>query len=70
MAENLMKKPQFAAKVQPTLRAMEVGDAVYFPIERLKVVCATAYDLGTMLGRTYKTQRYKQLGYMQVIRLH
>lgn len=70
MNENLMKKPRFAEKVQPTLKALEVGDAAYFPIERLKVVCATAYDLGAMLDRKYKTQRYKELGYMQVIRLH
>jgi len=70
MSEILSKNIKLSEKVQPTLKALEVGDAAYFPISRLKVVCATAYDLGAMLERKYKTQRYPSLGYMQVIRLH
>lgn len=69
MQKKSQKDIVFSDSITPTLRDMEVGDVAYYPITRLKVVCATAYDLGAIMRRKYKTQRYPSLGYMQVIRL-
>lgn len=50
------------------MKRMEIGDVLYFPIERLKSVLSTCSLLGATLSRKYKSQRHTSLGYVQVVR--
>lgn len=49
MAENL-------EKIRPVLVALEVGNAVTFPISRLKSVRTQASELGAIYNRQFKTK--------------
>lgn len=49
MAENL-------EKIRPVLLALEVGNAVTFPISRLKSVRTQASELGAIYNRQFKTK--------------
>ena len=49
MVENL-------EKIRPALTALEVGDAVVFPISRLKSVRTQASELGAIFNRRFKTK--------------
>ena len=46
--------------IRATLKDMEVGDIVHFPISRLSVIASTASTLGVELDRQYTTKRNKQ----------
>lgn len=49
MAKNL-------EKIRPVLVALEVGNAVTFPISRLKSVRTQASELGAIYNRQFKTK--------------
>ncbi|MGI6863476.1 hypothetical protein ACMYZ8_07955 [Bacteroides sp. KG156] len=49
MVENL-------EKIRPALVALEVGDAIVFPISRLKSVRTQASELGAIFNRRFKTK--------------
>ena len=53
MAENL-------EKIRPALTALEVGDAVVFPISRLKSVRTQASELGAIYNRQFKTKTNRE----------
>lgn len=45
--------------IRATLKDMEVGDIVHFPMSKLSVVASTASTLGLELDRRYTTKRNK-----------
>ncbi len=53
MVENL-------EKIRPALTALEVGDAVGFPISRLKSVRTQASELGAIFNRRFKTKTNRE----------
>ena len=53
MVENL-------EKIRPALTAHEVGDAVVFPISRLKSVRTQASELGAIFNRRFKTKTNRE----------
>ena len=53
MVENL-------EKIRPALTALEVGDAVVFPISRLKSVRTLASELGAIFNRRFKTKTNRE----------
>ena len=53
MVENL-------EKIRPALTALEVGDAVVFPILRLKSVRTQASELGAIFNRRFKTKTNRE----------
>ena len=53
MVENL-------EKIRPALTALEVGDAVVFPIPRLKSVRTQASELGAIFNRRFKTKTNRE----------
>ena len=53
MVENL-------EKIRPALTALEVGDAVVFPISRLKSVRTQASELGAIFNRRLKTKTNRE----------
>ena len=53
MVENL-------EKIRPALTAPEVGDAVVFPISRLKSVRTQASELGAIFNRRFKTKTNRE----------
>ena len=53
MVENL-------EKIRPPLTALEVGDAVVFPISRLKSVRTQASELGAIFNRRFKTKTNRE----------
>ena len=53
MVENL-------EKIRPALTALEVGDAVVFPISRLKGVRTQASELGAIFNRRFKTKTNRE----------
>ena len=53
MVENL-------EKIRPALTALEVGDAVVFPISRLKSVRSQASELGAIFNRRFKTKTNRE----------
>ena len=53
MVENL-------EKIRPALTALEVGDAVVFPISRLKSVSTQASELGAIFNRRFKTKTNRE----------
>ena len=53
MVENL-------EKIRPALTALEVGDAVVFPISRLKSVRTQASELGDIFNRRFKTKTNRE----------
>lgn len=53
MVENL-------EKIRPALTALEVGDAVVFPISRLKSVRTQASELGAIFNRRFRTKTNRE----------
>ena len=53
MVENL-------EKIRPALTALEVGDAIVFPISRLKSVRTQASELGAIFNRRFKTKTNRE----------
>ena len=53
MVENL-------EKIRPALTALEMGDAVVFPISRLKSVRTQASELGAIFNRRFKTKTNRE----------
>ena len=53
MIENL-------EKIRPALTALEMGDAVVFPISRLKSVRTQASELGAIFNRRFKTKTNRE----------
>ena len=53
MVENL-------EKIRPALTALEVGDAVVFPLSRLKSVRTQASELGAIFNRRFKTKTNRE----------
>ena len=53
MVENL-------EKIRPALTALEVGDAVVFPISRLKSVRTQGSELGAIFNRRFKTKTNRE----------
>lgn len=53
MVENL-------EKIRPALTALEVGDAVVYPISRLKSVRTQASELGAIFNRRFKTKTNRE----------
>ena len=47
-------------KIRPALTALEVGDAVVFPISRLKSVRTQASELGAIFNRRFKTKTNRE----------
>lgn len=53
MVENL-------EKIRPALVALRVGDAIVFPISRLKSVRTQASELGAIFNRRFKTKTNRE----------
>ena len=47
-------------KIRPALTALEMGDAVVFPISRLKSVRTQASELGAIFNRRFKTKTNRE----------
>lgn len=47
-------------KIRPALVALEVGDAIVFPISRLKSVRTQASELGAIFNRRFKTKTNRE----------
>ena len=62
MVENL-------EKIRPALTALEVGDAVVFPISRLKSVRTQASELGAIFNRRFKTKTNRENQTITVTRI-
>ena len=62
MVENL-------EKIRPALTALEMGDAVVFPISRLKSVRTQASELGAIFNRRFKTKTNRENQTITVSRL-
>ena len=45
-----------SAKIRPSLIALNVGDEISFPIEKLKSVRTQASELGAIMSRQYTTK--------------
>ena len=59
MVENL-------EKIRPALTALEVGDAVVFPISRLKSVRTQASELGAIFNRRFRTRQLPFHGSLKI----
>ena len=66
--KKMTEKITFSTRIEPEMKLMEVGDRLYFPIERIKSVLTSCSTLGAAMKRKFKTQRYTTLGYVQVTR--
>lgn len=62
MEQNLLK-------IRPCLFALEVGDTMRFPIERMKSVRTQASELGVIYNRRFKTMTNRQNRTIIVIRI-
>lgn len=62
MAENIQK-------IRPALIAMEVGNTISFPIERLKSVRTQASELGAIYERQFKTRTDRIARIIEVTRV-
>ena len=51
---------EYLEKIRPALTALEVGDAVVFPISRLKSVRTQASELGAIFNRRFKTKTNRE----------
>lgn len=47
---------EISAKIRPSLIALNVGDEISFPIEKLKSVRTQASELGAIMSRQYTTK--------------
>lgn len=56
-------------KIRPAITALEVGDAVAFPIERLKSVRTQSSELGVILDRKFKTKTNRENHTITVLRV-
>ena len=54
---------------RPMIRAMEVGDTLLFPIEKLPTVKTTCSDLGCILNRRYSTTTDRESRTIEVTRI-
>jgi hypothetical protein len=61
-----MKK--ISEKIRPSLIALKVGEAVMFPISRMKSVRTQASELGAILNRQYTTRTDRVNGTIVVAR--
>ena len=61
-----MKK--ISEKIRPSLIALMVGEAVMFPISRMKSVRTQASELGAILNRQYTTRTDRVNGTIVVAR--
>lgn len=61
-----MKK--ISEKIRPSLIALKVGEAVVFPISRMKSVRTQASELGAILNRQYTTRTDRVNGTIVVAR--
>jgi hypothetical protein len=61
-----MKK--ISEKIRPSLIALKVGEAVMFPISRMKSVRTQASELGAILNRHYTTRTDRVNGIIVVAR--
>ena len=55
-------------EVRPTLREMNIGDRVSFPMSRMSVIRTVAYTLGVEMERKYKATLNKLSKSIDVIR--
>lgn len=55
--------------ILPTLRVMETGDMVTFPINKMHYVRSVSVQLGTITGRRYSTHIDRKAGVIHVTRL-
>ena len=47
-------------KIRPVLEALQIGEAVIYPISRMKSVRTQASELGAIYNRQYKTQTNRE----------
>ena len=50
------REPSRIIKVRPTLKEMEVGEEVCFPLMQMKTVRVLASELGAIMERKYQTK--------------
>lgn len=62
------RKPK-ELRPRPAIRAMEVGDVLTFPIEKLPTVKTTCSDLGFILNRRYTTSTDRDSRTIEVTRI-
>lgn len=55
-------------KIRPALVALEIGDAITFPISRLKSVRTQASELGAIYSRQFKTKTDRENHTITVMR--
>lgn len=56
-------------KIAPTLRQMEIGEVVYFPIDRFNSVTTTCSVIGMMIRRKFRTRTDRKKEMVAVMRV-
>lgn len=55
-------------RIRPVLSDMELGDEVFFPVEKMRSIRAIASDLGVIMNRRYQTKVNREARVISVIR--
>lgn len=60
---------EIITKIRPALVAMEVGESLEFPVEKMKSVRTQASELGIILNRQFKTRTNRETHTIVVTRI-
>ena len=60
---------EIITKIRPALVAMEVGESLEFPLEKMKSVRTQASELGIILNRQFKTRTNRETHTIVVTRI-
>ena len=55
--------------IKPTLREMQVGDVVHFPVSRMSVIRTLSSTLGYEMDRKYTARHNRNMKMMSVTRV-
>lgn len=60
---------EIITKIRPALVAMEVGESLEFPVEKMKSVRTQASELGIILNRQFKTRTNRETHTIVITRI-
>lgn len=60
---------EIITKIRPALVAMEVGESLEFPVEKMKSVRTQASELGIILNRQFKTRTNRETHTIMITRI-
>lgn len=60
---------EIITKIRPALVAMEIGESLEFPVEKMKSVRTQASELGIILNRQFKTRTNRETHTIVVTRI-